>query len=199
MQAHTFLILTVRVSLPTDAALRSRKDSSSLRPPPLFWEARLSFRPCTLSVVVFAAFIGREERLWRPEGSMPADMRIDKLPLLPLMTRFTISAAFEVGLGGRAGAVEDRVERRGPVGTEELLPREFPRPAPFVAAGASMSRSPSLSVLVGPPARRLLMPPRAFVLPLPVEVRAPRWFRGPVGGAIAAVWGHGCEVRECQN
>lgn len=119
------------------------------------------------------------------DGSRPVEMRDDKVPLLPPMILFTISAAFLVGCGGREGALDDLVDRRpGPVGAVALIFRRFPRAAPFVATEPSMSRSPSLSILVGPSERRLLIPPPLVDLPLVVLLRVVRWLRGPVGGAM---------------
>lgn len=131
--------------------------------------------------MVLGALMGRDERPSRVE-SMPLDGMRE--PPLALKTFLTMSAALAVGLGGRE-AVDDRVDRRpGPVGAEgPSLFRLFPRPTPFAARDGSMTRSPSLSTLVRPPSRRLLMP-RPVDLAFALLFRVGRVFRGPVGGAI---------------
>jgi hypothetical protein len=63
-----------------------------------------------------------------------------------------------------------------------------PRPEPLAPADVSMSRSPSLSVFVGPPAPRFLIPEgRPVVLFSVVAPRALlRWARGPEGAMVTS-------------
>lgn len=117
----------------------------------------------------------------REDGSIPWEMRECRLPVPPCMTLATICDALVVGLEGREDVAFVRVVLRAdPAGAELFF---LPRPP---AADVSMSRSPSLSTLMGPPERRFAIPPRvaAFPEPAPRALLRGAPFRGPVG-AIA--------------
>lgn len=172
------------------AALRSRKMTSSLSPPPSLFAARLFFKPPIFNTMVLAALTGREDRVCLEDVSTPSEMRDERLPVPFSMTFLTMSAALVVGFGPRPPAEVVRVERRGPVGgaLAPLAPPAPPdwrlaRPAPLAAAaGASMSRSPSLSAFTGPLEPRFLIPEgRPVGLVGAEELRVLRWFRGPEG------------------
>ena len=134
------------------AAFRSRKPSRLSRPPSAFFAALLSRNPSTLSVPLLKL---RESSTFACCAPMPRNIA-DPL-VLPLAEPLS----------------------------EPPLPRPPPRPLPtsrrplpdFTVAPASITRSPSLSVLVGGPEGRFRIPPR---LAPPTRVLGEP-FRGPRG------------------
>lgn len=144
------------MSFPTVWAFRSRKVKSSLSPPPSLLTALLDLSPSTFKVIECGALTWRPLRVDRAaEGfAIPFEIREDMLPLPDVMTLFMICCAFAVGLGARPVVVGGRLDRAGPLGGLLLLGRLLPPVA------ESISRSPSLSTLPAPPARRLAIPPR---------------------------------------